>query len=206
MSCLAGLEVSFISITTLVADVMTKAANIRILGYEPTGIETILIRIEANQPSALRIALDTGKKHALELGAPEPTECAFARPDDALFHLNDYPNAINGIYGGREEMRLNDHKPQLDMKNKAIGILETQGLTAALEGTDAMLKSADVQLIGKEKIGAAYVAIMISGDVAAVKAAVEAGSAAAETKGKLIAAHTIARPHEELIPLLPTKP
>ncbi len=204
MSCLGGLECSFISVTALVADAMAKAADIRILGFEPTGIETILIRIAADNPASLQAALDAGRFRASELGIPEPSELRIARPDPALFHLNDNPNTINGIYGGREEMRPGDHPENPHMKNKAIGILETQGLTAVLEGTDAMLKAADVQLVGKEKIGAAYVAITISGDVAAVKAAVEAGANAVGTLGKLIAAHVIARPHDDLLKLLPT--
>jgi microcompartment protein CcmL/EutN len=88
-------------------------------------------------------------------------------------------------------------------KNQAIGILETQGLTAILEATDAMLKAADVELVGKEKIGAAYVTVIVRGDVAAVTAAVEAGAQAAAPLGKVIAAHVIARPHEGLLALLP---
>ncbi len=206
-SCFAGLETAFISVTSLVADCMAKAADIRILGFEPTGIETILIRIAADRPDSLRAALDAGRARAIELGIPEPSEVLLARPDPALFRLNDNPNTINAIYGGREEMRPDDNpnpptKNPL-MKNKAIGILETQGLTAVLEATDAMLKSADVQLVGKEKIGAAYVAITISGNVAAVKAAIEAGAQAVGSLGKLIAAHVIARPHEELTRILP---
>ena len=203
LPCLAGLEVSHISVTAMVADAMTKAADIRILGFEPTGIETILIRLAAKSPDALQAAIDCGKTRATELGAKDPREFLLARPDDGLFHLNDNPLTINAIYGGREEMRPFNHRIPEDMKNKAIGILETQGLTAVLEGTDAMLKSADVRLVGKEKIGAAYVAIMISGDVAAVTAAIEAGSKAVGDLGTLIAAHVIARPHEDILKLLP---
>ncbi|MCX6971874.1 MAG: BMC domain-containing protein [Verrucomicrobia bacterium] len=89
------------------------------------------------------------------------------------------------------------------MNQQALGILETQGLTAALEATDAMLKSADVTLVGKEKIGAAYVTIIVRGDVAAVRAAVDSGRNAVGDLGKIIAAHVIARPHADLIALLP---
>jgi ethanolamine utilization protein EutM len=85
----------------------------------------------------------------------------------------------------------------------ALGLIETQGLTAMIEAADAALKAANVSLVGKEKIGAAYVTIMIKGDVAAVKAAVEAGSQAAQKVGKLIAGHVIPRPHRELATLLP---
>jgi len=205
-ACLGGLEVAFISVTALVADAAAKAAQVRILGYEPTGVETILIRLAADSPEDLRNALDTGKARGLELGVPEPSKVLLARPDEASRQLNDNPNTINPIYEGREEMRPDDHPTDPTMKNQALGILETQGLTAALEGTDAMLKAADVHLVGKEKIGAAYVAIMISGDVAAVQAAVDAGRGAVGDLGKLIAAHVVSRPHDELIPLLPAKP
>ncbi|MCL5096701.1 MAG: BMC domain-containing protein [Candidatus Omnitrophica bacterium] len=85
----------------------------------------------------------------------------------------------------------------------ALGILETQGLTAILEATDAMLKAANVTLVGKEKIGAAYVTVIVRGDVAAVKAAVDAGAKAVDGLGKLVAAHVIARPHPDLASLLP---
>jgi microcompartment protein CcmL/EutN len=85
----------------------------------------------------------------------------------------------------------------------ALGLIETQGLTAMIEAADAALKAANVTLVGKEKIGAAYVTIMVKGDVAAVNAAVEAGGQAAQKVGKLIASHVIPRPHRELATLLP---
>jgi microcompartment protein CcmL/EutN len=91
----------------------------------------------------------------------------------------------------------------MSAKPEALGILETQGLTAILEATDVMLKSANVTLVGKEKIGAAYVTVIVKGDVAAVTAAVEAGAKAVGPLGKVIAAHVIARPHEDLAALLP---
>ena len=86
----------------------------------------------------------------------------------------------------------------------AIGLIETQGLVAALHATDDMLKSASVQLVGKEKIGAAYVTIVVRGDVAAVQAAVAVGKETIERLGgKLIMADVIPRPHAELAALLP---
>lgn len=86
----------------------------------------------------------------------------------------------------------------------AIGLLETQGLVAALHATDEMLKSANVQLAGKEKIGAAYVTIIVRGDVAAVQAAVATGKQTVERLGgKLIMADVISRPHPDLAALLP---
>lgn len=87
---------------------------------------------------------------------------------------------------------------------EALGLLETQGLVAALHATDDMLKSSNVKLVGKEKIGAAYVTIMVRGDVAAVQTAIETGKATVtRLGGKLILADVIARPHPELAALLP---
>ena len=87
---------------------------------------------------------------------------------------------------------------------ESVGLLETQGLVAALHATDDMLKSASVKLVGKEKIGSAYVTIMISGDVAAVQSAIATGKATVERLGgKLIMADVIARPHPDLAALLP---
>jgi ethanolamine utilization protein EutM len=87
---------------------------------------------------------------------------------------------------------------------EALGLLETQGLVAALHATDDMLKSSNVKLVGKEKIGAAYVTIMVRGDVAAVQTAIETGKGTvARLGGKLIMADVIARPHPELAALLP---
>ena len=104
-------------------------------------------------------------------------------------------------------MKPTDHSPNrlnaMPNTKNAIGILETQGLTASLEAADAMLKAANVRLVGKEKIGAAYVTIIIEGDVAAVKAAIDAGASAVGSLGTLIAAHVIARPHDDLVALLP---
>ena len=84
------------------------------------------------------------------------------------------------------------------MSGQAIGMIETKGLTAQFEATDAMLKAANVELIGWEKIGSGNVCVFIRGAVAAVKAAVEAGSTAAATIGEVVAVHVIPRPHEDL--------
>lgn len=84
------------------------------------------------------------------------------------------------------------------MAGQALGMIETKGLTAQFEATDAMLKAANVELVGWEKVGSGHVAVFIRGEVAAVKAAVEAGATAASSIGEVIAVHVIPRPHEEL--------
>ena len=90
------------------------------------------------------------------------------------------------------------------MAQEALGMVETRGLTAAIEAADAMTKSAEVRLVGTEKIGSGLVTVMVRGDVGAVKAAVESGTAAASKLGELVAAHVIPRPHTDVEKLLPS--
>jgi microcompartment protein CcmL/EutN len=89
------------------------------------------------------------------------------------------------------------------MTQEALGMVETRGLTAAIEAADAMVKAAEVVLIGTEKIGSGLVTVMVRGDVAAVKAATEVGSEAASRLGELVAVHVIPRPHSDVEKILP---
>jgi Carbon dioxide concentrating mechanism/carboxysome shell protein len=87
--------------------------------------------------------------------------------------------------------------------NNALGLVETKGLVAAIEAADAMVKSANVQLVGYEKIGSGLVTVMVRGDVGAVKAAVEAGAVAAKAVGQVQSCHVIPRPHSDVEIILP---
>ena len=89
------------------------------------------------------------------------------------------------------------------MSKEALGMVETRGLTAAIEAADAMVKAAEVTLIGTEKIGSGLVSVMVRGDVGAVKAVVEAGSSSASKLGELVAVHVIPRPHADVEKILP---
>ena len=89
------------------------------------------------------------------------------------------------------------------MAQQAIGMIETKGLVALIEASDAMLKAANVQFIGWDKVGSGMVTGFVTGDVAAVKAAVEAGAAAAGRLGDVVGVHVIARPHDELSAVFP---
>ena len=91
------------------------------------------------------------------------------------------------------------------MVGQALGMIETKGIVGAVEAADVMVKAADVRLIGKELIGGDLVTVMVSGDVGAVKAAVDAGAAVARQVGELISVHIIPRPHEQIDMLLPQK-
>lgn len=89
----------------------------------------------------------------------------------------------------------------MTVKN-ALGMVETKGLVGSIEAADAMVKAANVTLIGREEIGGGFVTVMVRGDVGAVKAATDAGAAAAERVGQLVSVHVIPRPHEEVDKIL----
>jgi microcompartment protein CcmL/EutN len=94
---------------------------------------------------------------------------------------------------------------EVAMQQEALGMIETKGLTALIEASDAMVKAANVRLVGWEKIGSGYVTAFVRGDVAAVKAATDAGAAAAKKIGELVSVHVIPRPHGNLDEILPIR-
>jgi ethanolamine utilization protein EutM len=87
----------------------------------------------------------------------------------------------------------------------ALGMVETKGLVGAIEAADAMVKAARVTLVGKEQIGGGYVTVLVRGDVGAVKAATDAGAAAAQRVGELVSVHVIPRPHADVETILPKR-
>ena len=90
------------------------------------------------------------------------------------------------------------------MSSEALGMVETKGLVGAIEAADAMVKAANVSLVGYEKIGSGLVTVMVRGDVGATKAAVEAGCAAAQIVGEVVSTHVIPRPHTDTEKIVPT--
>jgi ethanolamine utilization protein EutM len=111
------------------------------------------------------------------------------------------PNAEPGT-------RTKNHEPRTDRIDKdsmsdALGMVETKGLIGSIEAADAMVKAANVVLVGKEYIGAGYVTVLVRGDVGAVKASTDAGAAAARRVGELVSVHVIPRPHAEVEKILP---
>ena len=118
------------------------------------------------------------------------------------------------VIGNAEELKNNaapaeaeaareNKKEVKTMAQEALGMVETRGLVAAIEAADAMLKAANVALVGTEKIGSGLVSVMVRGDVGAVKAAVEAGGQSAQKLGEIIATHVIPRPHNDVEKILP---
>ena len=103
----------------------------------------------------------------------------------------------------KKTTKSNKAKEAIKMELQALGLVETRGLVAAIEAADAMLKAANVTLVGTEKIGSGLVSVMVRGDVGAVKAAVEAGESAASRLGEIVAVHVIPRPHGDVEGILP---
>ena len=138
----------------------------------------------------------TAKKAAPKAAAPAVKAEAAPKAEPAVKAEATAPVRKEEVIKVKEEKK---------MSLEALGIIETRGLVAAIEAADAMLKAANVQLVGTEKIGSGLVSVMVRGDVGAVKSAVEAGQTNASKLGEIIATHVIPRPHgdvEKIIPVL----
>ena len=138
------------------------------------------------------------KKETVKKAAPKK-EAPKAAPEKEAVVAATVNEATKNI-NNKEEIVI---KEEVKMALEALGMVETRGLVAAIEAADAMLKAANVVLIGTEKIGSGLVSVMVRGDVGAVKAAVEAGSSSASKLGELVATHVIPRPHGDVEKILP---
>lgn len=204
------LEIGGLGPALVIADSLSKAAPVRLAGAELNGAGGITLKV-TGATADVQAAVSRGQAVADQMQALCRAEVCPGYPEEAerLIHCEQ---AFNPIIDDWEHLLPYAAWPLEQRPGKrrtmsepfALGLIETQGLIGALEATDAMLKAAEVHLVGKEKIGAAYVTVMVKGDVAAVTAAVEAGRAAAARVGHVIGAHVIPRPHAELLELLPS--
>jgi microcompartment protein CcmL/EutN len=198
---IALLEVSNLTPSLMVADLCAKAAGVHILGIESTDGAEQCIKLVGFVGEVVHAA-EQGMAMAERMGA-KATFTVIPAPLEVTRQLANSKPAFSPLLGCYD-YRI-PREPHMS-SSEALGLLETQGLVAALHATDDMLKSSNVKLVGKEKIGAAYVTIMVRGDVAAVQAAIETGKATVtRLGGKLILADVIARPHAELAALLPAE-
>jgi microcompartment protein CcmL/EutN len=197
---LALLEVNNLAPSFLVADLCAKTARVRILGIESADGAGQCIKL-VGAVADVQAAAEQGIELARRMGSAAVCSVLPA-PLDATRELASSPPVFSpllGVYDNRIP------KEDAMTTTDALGLLETQGLVAALHATDDMLKSSNVILAGKEKIGAAYVTILIRGDVAAVQTAIDVGRQTVERLGgKLILADVIPRPHPDLARLLPS--
>lgn len=202
---LATIEVYGLSPALVIADAVVKAANVSIVGVEGDAGRQCLVKMVGDAANCRR-AVEVAEKVAQGMGAQYVTALRLNFADNTDVPLVNTGQEYSPIAEANLHLlpKIRDSTSAEERPNmQAIGLLETQGLTGVIEGADAMVKAANVEIIGKEKIGAAHVTVMIRGDVAAVNAAIEAGKLAAEKVGTLVAAHVIARPHQELAKLLP---
>lgn len=195
------IEVRGWSPAMVVLDTLDKAAEVRLFQVELNDLYGACIKI-LGRTADVHAAIEAGKAIAAKMrvevvadviDSPDPrAEKSFnAKPEFNLLIEQDV------VHNPREDATVDTQAPF------AIGLIETQGLTAVIEAIDTACKAANVEVIGREKLGGGYVTVIIKGDVAAVKAAVEAGKAKVDGLGKLIAAHVIARPSAAILSLLP---
>lgn len=155
----------------------------------------------------LREAAEAAKGAAKE---EKKTSAARGRKAPAKEELTSLAAAVKGGGTAKATAEKGETPKQERSRNQmantnALGMVETKGLVGAIEAADAMVKAANVQLVGKEQVGGGLVTVMVRGDVGAVKAATDAGAAAAEKVGELISVHVIPRPHAEVDGILPHK-
>ena len=195
----------------LALDAMDKAADVKLLQAELNDKLGFCIKV-LGDCAALRVALDAGQT-AVEKVRGDCTTAILPAPDKRAWRAIESPAEYSPLleaqivffpnFESTKPTETAKEHPVSDSKSYAIGLIETQGFTALIEAVDSACKAADVQVVGKEKLGGGYVTVIIKGDVAAVKAAIEAGQTKVTGLGNLIAAHVIARPSDAVISLIP---
>ncbi len=192
-------------------DVMEKTADIRVLQAELNDFLGVVIKL-VGPVAAVAVSIEAGRAVAEQMGG---------RPVSSVINRVD-PRAWPAIESAREHNPLIQQdvvtvlttaaaaetepikEPTVaEAPSPALGFIETQGFTAVFEAIDSACKAANVEVVGKEKLGGGYVTVIVKGDVAAVKAAIEAGREKVAPLGKLIAAHVIPRPSQAVLALLP---
>jgi len=191
------LEVHSLGGALVVLDQVEKSAGVRVLQAELNDAYGLLLKFTGS-PAAARLAVERAGEVARAMRVAL-TARVLTAPDAGAWPLIESPPEYQPLLSqevvlipGPSRTHMSDSKSSAG----ALGLIETQGFTAVTAATDAACKAAAVTVIAKEKLGGGYITVILEGEVAAVTAAVAAGRAAAETVGKLISAHVIARPSE----------
>jgi microcompartment protein CcmL/EutN len=173
-------------------DAMLKAADVEFVGSVTigAGLTTVIVTGEVG---AVKASVEAGQEAASRVGELFGTN-VIPRPHADVEHVLPPKGPATGKYP--------DAGTTVEL-NSALGMIETMGYTANVEATDAMLKAAEVSLVGQEQIGAGMVTVFVQGDVGAVKAAVEAGQTSASRIGEIVSAHVIPRPHQGVKECMP---
>ena len=199
------LEVKSWTASMAALDAAEKAGVIRVLQAELNDLYGACVKFTGDVAD-VRAAVEAGRAQAEAMNAecvadviPAPsraTEPAYNSKSPEFSPLIEQAT-VHVPRNIEKESAVSEQAPY------AIGMIETQGLTAVIEAIDTAVKAANVEVIGKEKLGGGYVTVLIKGDVSAVQAAIEAGGARVEGLGKLIAAHVIPRPSTAVLGLIP---
>lgn len=204
---LGTLETTGFTPALVALDAMEKAGTLRLLQVELNDFYGVVIKV-LGSTADVTAAVSAGHAIAERLGG-QPISNVINRPAEgawpALESRSEYNPLIQQDVVITPHAASSQHKESVvsESPNFALGLIETQGFTAVFEAIDSACKAANVEVVCKEKLGGGYVTVVVKGDVAAVKAAVEAGQAKVGALGKLIAAHVIARPSAGVLSLLP---
>lgn len=197
------LEVTGFTPAMVALDAMEKAADVEVLQAELNDFYGVCLKIVGSTAN-VSAAVAAGKALAEAMGG-KPVADVIHRPDArAMTGIQSKPEISPLIQ--QNVVLIPDsisQKESIVAESSALGFIETQGFTAVFEAIDSACKAANVEVVGKEKLGGGYITIVVRGDVAAVKAAIDAGKSRVEGLGKLIAAHVIARPSAAVLGLLP---
>jgi microcompartment protein CcmL/EutN len=205
MTALGLLEVKSWTATVAALDAAEKAGTIRVLQVEINDLYGACAKFTGST-SDVEAALAAGRAMAESMNADVvtdliPAPSAASRP--AYDAKPEFSPLIEQDVVVFPTSSTNQERTVSEQAPFAIGMIETQGLTAVIEAIDTAVKAANVEVLGREKLGGGYITVLIKGDVAAVKAAIDAGRAKVEGLGKLIAAHVIPRPSTAVLSLLP---
>ena len=180
-------------------DVMDKAAPIKVLQAELNDLLGVIVKISGDSAS-VTTAISAGHAVAEAMGVDVVSD-VIHNVDQQSWRAIDSPAEFNPLI---QQDVVHPAQTKEDLMSDALGFIETQGFTAVFDAIDTACKSAQVEVVGKEKLGGGYITVVIRGDVAAVHAAVNAGQHKATELGTLIAAHVIPNPSPAVLKLLPT--
>jgi carbon dioxide concentrating mechanism protein CcmO len=194
------IEIGAWSVGMAATDAAAKAADVRVIGAELNDMLGVCVRV-AGDVANVRAAVDAADALARACHVSVFTS-VIPRPHP---HAGNTTIVVRPEYNAliEQDVAQIPRDEAMADNNYAIGFIETQGFTAVIEAVDAACKAANVEIVGREKLGGGYVSVIIRGDVAAVRAAVDAAKPRVEGLGKLIATHVIARPSPSVLALLP---
>jgi carbon dioxide concentrating mechanism protein CcmO len=205
------LETVGLTPTLAAVDAMEKSAPIRVLQCELNDFYGVCTKI-TGPVTAVATAIAAGRSVAERMNG-QPVATVISRVDPEASRAIVSPPELSPLiqqevvffprYEAAGQPAVAREPPMSQERPQALGLIETQGFTAVFEAIDTACKAANVEVVGKEKLGGGFVTVVVQGDLSAVTAAIEAGKTKVEGLGKLIAAHVVARPSDAVLGLLP---